>query len=783
MEESESELESEAEDVEKAQLKMKGSYDSKKKKQLTNKQKNDWMEKQEKFEMEESESELESEAEDAGGGSDDDFEMQLKLEAEEKKNLEAGHKKTRVDDDGVTMEFDAVKKAWFPKIDEDFIAQYQMNYGNYNTDTTMTNTTTAASSAPAQTSSSTADPATANTWQPDTNSEHYSYWYHHVYSKNPNPDHTKAFEEYYDYYCSTYYDQKKDVTKDEKSESSAKEKSDEKDEKSATSEDVPGKRTRAESERSEYDPAVTAAADKAYNDFYAYYKDLYKQKGDTEEQAEGKAQEQAEKEYNEYWCRYYAANEGENDVNENEAKDNKQGKGEDGKAEGDKKVETEEEKKAKKRKAEKDRTWFQQEEKDNTNVYVTSLPDDVTEEEFVELMNKCGLLAFDPRTRKPKVKLYRDADGKVKGDGLATYIKIESVVLALQILDGYDVRGYKISVEKAQFKMKGSYDSKKKKKKLTNKQKNDWKEKQDKLFDWRPDKLIGERPKCEKTLIIKNLFDRVKFEHDPTLSAHLKRDLETECKKYGDVKRVLVHDRHPDACASVSFTMPSEADNCKEFLHNRLFKGRTVTAETWDGKTKYTVEESEEDRAERLSRWEAYIKGDTDAYDSNPIEKDKDTPTDTSKSSTDDNDTKNVSEDVEKAEKDSKTTDLPTCDVKQSVTSTNRDNTGTEPENSNATDISETSEKSDSMETEVEKSDLKDKSVTEVEKTDLKDNSVSEIGDELNKSQEVDLKESDKADIPKHDEPESPSIKEDSKSITDIEREKTDQEEECPMDE
>ena len=31
--------------------------------------------------------------------------------------------------DGMTYEWDADKKAWFPRINEDFVAQYQMNYG------------------------------------------------------------------------------------------------------------------------------------------------------------------------------------------------------------------------------------------------------------------------------------------------------------------------------------------------------------------------------------------------------------------------------------------------------------------------------------------------------------------------------------------------------------------------------------------------------------------------------------------------------------------------------
>ncbi len=31
--------------------------------------------------------------------------------------------------DGMTYEWDTVKRAWFPRINEDFVAQYQMNYG------------------------------------------------------------------------------------------------------------------------------------------------------------------------------------------------------------------------------------------------------------------------------------------------------------------------------------------------------------------------------------------------------------------------------------------------------------------------------------------------------------------------------------------------------------------------------------------------------------------------------------------------------------------------------
>lgn len=59
-------------------------------------------------------------------------------------------------------------------------------------------------------------------------------------------------------------------------------------------------------------------------------------------------------------------------------------------------------------------------------------------------------------------------------------VQVESVELALKILDGYEVRGNKIHVERAKFTMKGSFDPSKKRKKLTNKEKKRLKEKQQK---------------------------------------------------------------------------------------------------------------------------------------------------------------------------------------------------------------------------------------------------------------------------------------------------------------
>ena len=52
--------------------------------------------------------------------------------------------------------------------------------------------------------------------------------------------------------------------------------------------------------------------------------------------------------------------------------------------------------------------WFEEDQKKSTKVYVSNLPTTISEEEFVEFMSKCGMVEFDVRSKKPKVKLYKD---------------------------------------------------------------------------------------------------------------------------------------------------------------------------------------------------------------------------------------------------------------------------------------------------------------------------------------------------------------------------------------
>jgi HIV Tat-specific factor 1 len=49
----------------------------------------------------------------------------------------------------------------------------------------------------------------------------------------------------------------------------------------------------------------------------------------------------------------------------------------------------------------------------------------------------------------------------------------------------------------------------------------------------------------------------------------------------------LKFQRNPEGVAQIFFKEAEDADKCVELLNNRWFSQRKITAETWDGKTKY----------------------------------------------------------------------------------------------------------------------------------------------------------------------------------------------------
>ncbi|XP_049292870.1 HIV Tat-specific factor 1 [Anopheles funestus] len=278
--------------------------------------------------------------------------------------------------------------------------------------------------------------------------------------------------------------------------------------------------------------------------------------------------------------------------------------------------------------------WFDMAPEHNTKVYVSNLPMDISEEEFGEVMSKCGMVMKDPKTHKLKLKLYREADGTLKGDGLCHYIKIESVDLALKILDNYDVRGHKIKVQRAEFQMRGEYNPTLKPK-MRKKEKERLKKMQESLFDWRPEKMRGERSKHERIVIIKNLFEPSLFDREVHLLLEYQNDLREECAKCGTVRRVLLYDRHPEGVAQITMGDPEEADLVVQMMNGRYFGQRQLTAAIWDGRTKYRIAETDADIDKRRGNWEEFLETD-DGGEKGKVaeqEKDDDAPPSTTKAS------------------------------------------------------------------------------------------------------------------------------------------------------
>lgn len=261
--------------------------------------------------------------------------------------------------------------------------------------------------------------------------------------------------------------------------------------------------------------------------------------------------------------------------------------------------------------------WFDMDEDHNSYVYVTGLPLSMDGEEFVNLMKKCGVIKFRDQTKISvqeqqkglptniyNIKMYQDKDGKFKGDALCCYARVESVDLALDILDGYPYdEKHTIHVEKAKFQLKGQYDPSKKPKKLNKRLKEKQKKKLENLLAWKPSKLPDER-KNNLTVVISNMFSVSDFSGDPALILEYREDLQEECEKLcGPVKKIVIYDQNPDGVATVTFQDFAAAEKCIQLMDGRFFAKRKLSAKFWDGKTRYKVLETDEETAARLKRW------------------------------------------------------------------------------------------------------------------------------------------------------------------------------------
>lgn len=288
--------------------------------------------------------------------------------------------------------------------------------------------------------------------------------------------------------------------------------------------------------------------------------------------------------------------------------------------------------------------------KQNTAIYVTGLPLDATAEEVHDLFSrKCGVVAEEIDSGKPRIKMYTDEQGNFKGDALVVFFKPQSVDMAIMLLDDTDFR-FSSSGPSGKMRVMAADSSYKKVKNESgsNAHQHDGKasrvitgdepqaegsaapekrrtndaERQKiirktqklsaKLADWDDDEpsALGGRPgipevknpsRWDKVVILSHMFTLQELEDDPAALLDIKEDIRDECAKLGEVTNVVLFDEEEEGIVSVKFATPEAAEACVKLMHGRAFDGRVVEAYYATGrerfrktKTKGNEEENEE---------------------------------------------------------------------------------------------------------------------------------------------------------------------------------------------
>lgn len=78
--------------------------------------------------------------------------------------------------------------------------------------------------------------------------------------------------------------------------------------------------------------------------------------------------------------------------------------------------------------------------------------------------------------------------------------------------------------------------------------------------------------------VIKHMFDPKEFDDEPMYLNEIRDDLQSECGKFGVVKKIMIFDRHPEGVVSVKFEDMQSAMRCIDVRFHHLIMGTDATA-------------------------------------------------------------------------------------------------------------------------------------------------------------------------------------------------------------
>jgi HIV Tat-specific factor 1 len=234
----------------------------------------------------------------------------------------------------------------------------------------------------------------------------------------------------------------------------------------------------------------------------------------------------------------------------------------------------------------------------NASIYVTNLPQTCTIADIAQYFSKCGVIqtkeGYDGK-EVPMIKPYYDKDTETQLEAaLVTYLRPESVNLAVMLLDDTDFNGSKIKVEEATFSEKANQKrpQKRKKNKKSASKKIQWG-----FTDEKEDDTIKPR-----VLILKNMFQPSDAVSDPNFFTAIKEDITGEISKLAAIDRVKIHRNSKEGIVEIKFKKSSLLNDEAFTTILTKFNGRHYAKkkiEAFEGTGNENWEQVEDDEEER----------------------------------------------------------------------------------------------------------------------------------------------------------------------------------------
>lgn len=212
--------------------------------------------------------------------------------------------------------------------------------------------------------------------------------------------------------------------------------------------------------------------------------------------------------------------------------------------------------------------------KQNSAIFVSNLSVENTKrDELISEFNKFGMIRRDLSTNDYKCKLYFDSTGNFKGEALIVYVRPESVGMAINMMDGFELNGEKIAVQEAVFSKKDSKEDELEMPTTKRRKLESEKEQAKQLDDWEDSDSQQDET---YTVILGNVLPLYDDPVDDEEIREIERDVREGCEQIGKIIQFQLDKILGKAV--LTFESRADALKCCNVMNGRFFDGRKIVA-------------------------------------------------------------------------------------------------------------------------------------------------------------------------------------------------------------